>query len=63
MMVRFATLCDTCQARSEEYTCWPTCRECDQHVCERHQAEGSVVTGDGDGPDTCLCLDCHELGV
>lgn len=32
--VRFATKCDKCGRRSEEYTAWPECRECGEHICK-----------------------------
>lgn len=32
-IVRFATLCDHCGRRSEEYSSWPSCRECLEDVC------------------------------
>lgn len=32
-IVRFATTCDTCSRRSEEYFSWPTCRECQGDFC------------------------------
>lgn len=32
-MVRYATKCDRCGSRSPEYTAWPTCRDCQDHVC------------------------------
>jgi hypothetical protein len=56
--VRFATLC-CCGARSEEYTAWPTCRGCQEFICPSCAAPGSLVTGDGDGPDTVLCRGCR----
>lgn len=49
--VKFATLCDLpappragrllCEARSEEYTSWPSCRTCVAHVCPEHTVPGS----------------------
>lgn len=32
-MVRFATLCDRCGARSEEYSAFPTCCDCLLDIC------------------------------
>jgi hypothetical protein len=32
-MVRFATTCDHCGKRSEEYTAWPSCRNCLSDTC------------------------------
>ena len=34
-VVRFATVCDCCGARSEEYTSWPTCDLCGEDVCPK----------------------------
>jgi hypothetical protein len=31
--VRFATTCDSCGKRSEEYFSWPACRECGDDIC------------------------------
>jgi hypothetical protein len=33
MMVKFATLCDRCGARSEEYSAWPHCADCFEDIC------------------------------
>jgi hypothetical protein len=38
-VVKFASLCDHCEKRSEEYTRWPRCLECGAEVCE-----GCMVT-------------------
>jgi DnaJ-class molecular chaperone len=59
-MVRFATLCDYCGNRSVEYEQWPTCRECHDHVCPDCTLAGSLVTGDGDGPDLVTCAYCED---
>lgn len=32
-MVKFATLCDKCARRSEEYSSWPLCIGCLEHIC------------------------------
>lgn len=58
-MVRFATTCDRCQRRSEEYTSWPSCRECLDFICPNCYADGTLTEGDGEGPNTCLCQGCH----
>lgn len=59
-LVRFASLCDKCAVRSEEYTAWPTCRECGDHVCPRCYEVWTYTSSDGDGPDTCLCKRCQH---
>ena len=58
MMVRYASICDTsgCTARSEEFTEWPTCRECGEHVCPAHMAEGTLV--EDEGRSECMCASC-----
>jgi hypothetical protein len=40
MMVRFATKCDRCGARSEEYTAWPHCEFCGEDLCLACEAKG-----------------------
>ncbi len=63
MMVRFATTCDHCQARSEEYTAWPSCRECMEDTCYTCAAQGTLIEADLDQPETVLCQSCQaELG-
>ena len=57
-MVRFATTCDKCGKRSNEYEAWPSCRECGNHICPACSQPNSLKTGDGDGPDTALCHGC-----
>ncbi len=39
-MVRFATNCDVCGSRSEEYGSWPICRECGCHICPKCEVSG-----------------------
>lgn len=58
MMVRFATTCDRCGTRSEEYTAWPTCRECMDHVCPACQLAGSLI--ENDGRARALCVGCED---
>lgn len=60
-MVRFATTCDRCQQRSEEYASWPTCRECQDDICPSCTAAYTLETGDGEGPDTVICSTCDEI--
>lgn len=33
MFVRFVIICDKCRKRSEEYGRFPTCKDCQEHVC------------------------------
>ena len=60
MMVKFATTCDRCQRRSEEYTAWPTCKECSDHVCPRCDIEGERTEADVDTPETTMCPGCYS---
>jgi hypothetical protein len=59
--VRFATLCDAedCLRRSEEYSSWPTCRECGADVCPQHADPSSLH--ESDGKETVVCLTCAEF--
>lgn len=52
-MVRFATLCDKCGKRSEEYSAWPSCRECLEHVCPNCSVNASE-----DEAHEADCLEC-----
>jgi len=68
-MVPFAAKCDAavtmitgekgvCGKRSAEYTSWPTCRECHEHVCPEHMRPG---TDDSDDHGyTCICASCGK---
>lgn len=56
-MVRFATICDRCGARSEEYTAFAMCRECLDDICPNCTQRGSESGGDGE-PDYGLCFRC-----
>lgn len=57
-MVKFATTCDVCGDRSEEYTQWPSCRECGLHICPQHYKAETVKGPDVDTPVTCVCHSC-----
>ncbi len=60
MIVKFANICDEagCTARSDEYTHWPVCRECEGDFCPRHIWPGTLRDGDNDLPQTCQCRAC-----
>lgn len=56
VVVKFATLCDKCKKRSEEYTSFPSCKDCQQDICpdcdiksERSEDEKNLT----------LCHDCR----
>lgn len=53
-IVRFATLCDICQKRSEEYSRWYTCRDCGSEVCNEHLLVGTEDSETGTG----ICVRC-----
>jgi len=57
-MVKFATLCDQCGKRSEEYTAWPSCEGCGDEVCD--DCGRVTKTGDGDRPDKAICKKCEK---
>ena len=59
MIVRFATLCDQCGKRSDEYTAFPSCVECMEDVCE--QCATHHDNADVDHPETALCHKCRAL--
>lgn len=59
-MVRFATTCDRCTARSREYTAWPHCRECLEDICLTCMWPGTLIETDGESPETVLCRACVE---
>lgn len=42
VLVKFASLCDRCGARSEEYTEWPTCAD-HGHLCKECGGEGHLL--------------------
>jgi hypothetical protein len=54
-IVMFATLCDHCGARSDEYSAWPSCRECLEDTCEQCYMPGSYTA---DERHECLCNRC-----
>lgn len=55
-MVRFATLCDKCGARSEEYSSWPWCKDCMRDICPACDIESERTD---DESHKTLCLDCR----
>lgn len=57
-LVRFASKCDFCGKRSEEYTEWPTCSVCMLHTCPNCMLEDSFV--EKESGDTCICLECKS---
>ena len=57
-VVRFATTCDRCHERSEEYTAWPYCRDCLEDICPDCAEPGSLIEADLDQPATVQCRRC-----
>jgi Zn-finger nucleic acid-binding protein len=55
-MVRFATICDSCGQRSEEYTHWLECKECGLDVCPRCRE----TDFDDDERGKSLCKECYQ---
>jgi len=58
MLVKFATLCDKCNKRSEEYSPWFVCKECMGDFCDSDNCS-SERTND-EGKMRCLCNDCKK---
>lgn len=56
MLTRFADLCDGCGDRSEEYTTWPTCRECGVSVCPDCSSPHTLESDDG--RESVICRPC-----
>lgn len=57
-IVRFAMLCDKCQRRSEEYGCWPTCKDCGLDICGMCDEEDERTE---DEVNKTLCHDCQVI--
>lgn len=56
-IIRYATLCDRCgEVKSDEYTAWPTCRECSDDVCPNCAAEAA-----DDETNRTICKLCAQL--
>ncbi|MGH9970623.1 MAG: hypothetical protein ACREBG_22930 [Pyrinomonadaceae bacterium] len=58
MMVRFATLCDSCGKRSCEYEAWPSCLECDKDTCSSCDVPAHRTDADLNKPERTLCQAC-----
>lgn len=56
-VVRFATVCD-CGAKSEEYTAWPSCRDCGEYICPACMVPGSASE---DEANLGTCKACTAL--
>lgn len=54
-IVRFATLCDRCGKRSEEYSGWPTCECCVEDVCPDCYRADTL----DEEHNRVTCLVCH----
>lgn len=53
--VRFASICDKCGAKSEEYSCFPSCNECLEDTCWECCQESD------DESLRCVCKECWKL--
>jgi len=60
MMVMFATLCDDCGKRSEEYTQHPQCRDCGRDICPQCAAPNTFEPDDEGQRASHICSACHE---
>lgn len=61
MIVKFATLCDSCGLRSKEYESWPTCRACDKDIC--HRCGFDTDENEGRGETTCKLCYAQSHGI
>lgn len=52
--VMFATRCDHCEEKSEEYTWWPQCRECLADTC----FDCDIESQRDEETNRTLCRDC-----
>ena len=55
VIVRFATVCDRCNKRSEEYSTFPSCRECLEDICPDCDIPSERS---GDERNKTLCRKC-----
>lgn len=53
-LVMFASVCDRCAMRGEEYRAFPTCRECGEDVCPACSTDHDEETG------SATCLRCEK---
>lgn len=60
MMVKFATLCDSCHKRSNEYMRWPYCMVCMRDICYDCLQDESLREADFEQPECGMCKDCEE---
>jgi hypothetical protein len=59
--VRFATVCDKCHKRSQEYQAFPYCRECGKHICSDCRSLDHDDQENGTGIcDECAIGEPHE---
>ena len=56
-LVRFASICDHCGTRSQEYEAWPTCMECNDDVCPACEVLGQY----DEESNTTFCKRCGVL--
>lgn len=57
--VRFATLCDVCGKRSEEYARFPRCIDCGDDICPNCTV--SVAFGGDPDKEAAVCPACDTL--
>lgn len=55
-LVMFASICDFCGTRGEEYSAYPRCRVCDQDVCPDCSVPGATDEETG----KTLCWECNR---
>lgn len=57
-LVRFATICDKCHKRSEEYGRFPRCSSCLEDVCPDCDVPAARA---GNEDDRTVCRECAAI--
>ena len=57
-IVRYAIICDQCEARSPEYGSFPTCRDCGDAVCSTCSTNFDY---ESDRADCLICVELRKL--
>jgi hypothetical protein len=59
MIVKYASRCDRCGERSEEYHHWPICVDCGRDTCLGCQQPGTATDRDEEA-NSCRCVECAD---
>lgn len=60
MRIMFATICDHCGFKTEEYGYLPSCRDCQDDICPTCAAPNTTTDDDLDDPATYECRSCWD---